>query len=80
MKRREEIKSAAAVRAAAIMRTHEKCKEEERGRGWGKECLGCMCVCGGGEGGCRKEASDFSSVTVAFRLTASLPPCQHKKT
>lgn len=26
----------------------------------------------------RKEASDFSSVTVAFHLTASPPPCLHK--
>lgn len=28
----------------------------------------------------RKEASDFSSVTDGFHLTASLPRCLHKKT
>lgn len=69
--RGEEIKSA-AERAAAIMKTHEsatrKREEEER---TGRE---------GSEGVReRQEDGDFSSVTVAFHLTASLPPCQHTK-
>lgn len=70
--RGEEIKSA-AERAAAIMKTHESAtrKREEEERTGGKE---------GSEGVReRQEDGDFSSVTVAFHLTASLPPCQHTK-
>ena len=69
MKRREEIESE-AERAAAIMRAHESAKRKRMGgrvRARGGRCRE------------RKEASDFSSVTDGFHLTASLPPCLHRK-
>lgn len=74
MKQSEEIESETEG-AAAIMRTHESARRKT-----------------GGEDGRRresrkmerererKEASDFSSVTDGFHLTASLPRCLHKKT
>lgn len=57
---REEIKSA-GKRAAAIMRMHESARRKRMGE-----------RAKGGGSGRGRNASDFSSVTVAFRLTASL--------
>lgn len=58
-------------RGEAIMRN---CEEEERGRGWEKDTSR-----GRERKRGRKEASDFSSVTDGFHLTASMSPCLHKK-
>ncbi len=77
MKRREEIESE-AERAAAIMRTHESA-ERKREEEDGSESVRRKMERERERERERKEASDFSSVTVAFHLTASLPPCLHKK-
>lgn len=65
MKRREEIESD-ADRAAAIMRMRSAKRKRMEDRA------------GGGRWE-RKEGGDFSSVTDSFHLTASVPPCLHKK-